>query len=384
MAWNEPGGDKDPWGKKNEQGPPDLDEIFKNFQSKLSAIFGKGKPPSVGGSGNNFNLSGVGLGLILAVVLIVWLGSGIYIIQPAERGVVTRFGKFTETTLPGPHWRIPWPIESLSRVNVDQNRSIRMRSQAMLTQDENIVEIDLAIQYNIKSPEKLLFNVRNPDSTLQQVAESAIREVIGKNDMDFIITEGRDAIASNTETLMQETLDAYETGLNVTTVNLESAQPPEAVQAAFSDAIKAREDEQRFINEAEAYSNEIIPQARGEAKSILEAAKGYRVKVVKASEGESIRFLKLLNEYKKAPEVTKDRLYIDTMERVLSNSSKVLIDVEGGNNLMYLPLDKLMDNGRSNSSITTGSFSSNSNTDLVRDGVDNSSNSLRSRSREIR
>ena len=202
--------------------------------------------------------------------------------------------------------------------------------------------------------------------------------------MDFIITEGRDAIASNTETLMQETLDAYETGLNVTTVNLESAQPPEAVQAAFSDAIKAREDEQRFINEAEAYSNEIIPQARGEAKSILEAAKGYRVKVVKASEGESIRFLKLLNEYKKAPEVTKDRLYIDTMERVLSNSSKVLIDVEGGNNLMYLPLDKLMDNGRSNSSITTGSFSSNSNTDLVRDGVDNSSNSLRSRSREIR
>lgn len=384
MAWNEPGGDKDPWGKKNEQGPPDLDEIFKNFQSKLSAIFGKGKPPSVGGSGSNFNLSGVGLGLILAVVVIVWLGSGIYIIQPAERGVVTRFGKFTETTLPGPHWRIPWPIESLSRVNVDQNRSIRMRSQAMLTQDENIVEIDLAIQYNIKSPEKLLFNVRNPDSTLQQVAESAIREVIGKNDMDFIITQGRDEIASNTETLMQETLDAYETGLNVTTVNLESAQPPEAVQAAFSDAIKAREDEQRFINEAEAYSNEIIPQARGEAKSILEAAKGYRVKVVKASEGESIRFLKLLGEYNKAPEVTRDRLYIDTMERVLSNSSKVLIDVEGGNNLMYLPLDKLMDNSRSNSSRTTSSFSSNGDTDLVREGVDNSSNSLRNRSREIR
>ncbi len=384
MAWNEPGGDKDPWGKKNEQGPPDLDEIFKNFQSKLSALFGKGKLPSVGGSGGGFNISGIGLGLIIAIVVIVWLGSGIYIIQPAERGVITRFGKFTETTLPGPHWRIPWPVENLSRVNVDQNRSIRMRSQAMLTQDENIVEIDVAIQYNIKSPEKLLFNVRNPDSTLQQVAESAIREVIGKNDMDFIITQGRDEIASNTETLMQETLDAYETGLNVTTVNLESAQPPEAVQAAFSDAIKAREDEQRYINEAEAYANEVVPQARGEAKSILESAKGYRVKVVKASEGESIRFLKLLGEYNKAPEVTRDRLYIDTMERVLSNSSKVLIDVEGGNNLMYLPLDKLMDNGRSNSSRTTSSFSSNGNTGLVREGVDNSSNSLRSRSREIR
>ena len=284
-----------------------------------------------------------------------WLLSGIYIIQPAERGVITQFGKYTSTSLPGPHWRIPWPVQELERVNVDQNRSVRMRGQTMLTRDENIVEIDMAVQYNVKSAEDFLFKVRDPDATLQEVAESAVREVIGKNDMDFIITQGRDTIAAATKDNLQILLDDYQTGILVTTVNLESAQPPEAVQAAFSDAIKAREDEQRFINESEAYSNEIIPRARGNARQLLEEAKAYRTRVVKSAEGETKRFLSLLAEYEKAPRVTRDRLYLDAVEKVLNNTNKVVIDVEGGNNLMYLPLDKLIN--RSAPSVSNDSFS---------------------------
>ncbi len=345
MAWNEPGGgNKDPWGKNNQDGPPDLDEVFKNVQSKVSDIFGKGKPNggSPSGSGIPGRFGALGGSLLFIVLVIAWLATGVYIIQPAERGVITQFGRYASTSLAGPHWHIPWPIQELERVNVDQNRSIRMRGQTILTRDENIVEIDMAVQYNVNSAEDFLFKVRDPDATLQDIAESAVREVIGKNDMDFIITQGRDAIAGSTKDNMQRLLDEYKTGLQVTTVNLESAQPPEAVQAAFSDAIKAREDEQRFINEAEAYSNGIIPRARGNARQLLEEAKGYRTRVVKAAEGETKRFLALLKEYEKAPKVTRDRLYIDAVEGVLNNTNKVVIDVEGGNNLMYLPLDKLI------------------------------------------
>jgi len=343
MAWNEPGGSgKDPWGKNDQGGPPDLDEVFRNVQSKVTSIFGKGKGGGGSSSGLPGKLGSLGIGIILLVLVVVWLFSGIYIIQPAERGVITQFGKYHATSLPGPHWLIPWPVQDLERVNVDQNRSVRMRGQTMLTKDENIVEIDMAVQYNVKSAEDFLFKVRNPDETLQEVAESAVREVVGKNDMDFILTQGRDSIASATKVNMQSLLDDYQTGIQVTTVNLESAQPPEAVQAAFSDAIKAREDEQRFMNEAEAYSNEVIPRARGNARQMLEQSKAYRTRVVKAAEGETKRFLALLAEYEKAPQVTRDRLYLDAVESVLSNTNKVVIDVEGGNNLMYLPLDKLI------------------------------------------
>jgi len=345
MAWNEPGGgNRDPWGgNRNDKGPPDLDEVFKNLQSKLGGIFGRrgGGNGSGGGSGGG-RISSIGGTLIIVVALIAWMASGIYLIQPAERGVVTQFGRYVATTTPGPHWHLPWPIQSVEKVNVDQIRSVLMRKQSMLTRDENIVEIDLSVQYNIKSAEDFLFRVRNPDATLQQVAESAIREVIGGNDMDFIITQGRDAIAAGTKERAQITLDDYSTGLFLTTVNLEAAQPPEPVQAAFSDAIKAREDEQRFINEAEAYANEIIPRARGDAREILEQSKGYRTRVTKSAEGEANRFTALLREYEKAPGVTRDRLYIDAVESVLSRSSKVLVDVESGNTLMYLPLDKLI------------------------------------------
>lgn len=346
MAWNEPGGnkDQDPWGnrKKGGGGPPDLDEVFKNLQEKFGGLFGKkggGVKLPTGGPGN---LGLKGLAVLAGIIFFFWLATGFYIIQPAERGVITRFGKFVTTTTPGPHWHLPWPFEALERVNVDRVRSVHLRAQPMLTKDENIVEIDMSVQYKISEAGAYLFNVKNPDVTLQEVAESAIREVIGQNNMDPIITQGRSAIAQSTMDSMQAILESYGTGILVNTVNLESAQPPDQVQAAFSDAIKAREDEQRYINESEAYSNEVVPRARGDARMILEEAKAYRTEVTKAAEGESARFLALLFEYKKAPEVTRQRLYLESIESVLSNSSKIIVDSDAGNSLMYLPIDKLM------------------------------------------
>lgn len=350
MAWNEPGGNNnDPWGnKKNDSGPPDLDEVFRNLQKKLEGIFG-GKKGGAGGSGGNLNLPGklgsIGLLIALLVAGALWLFSGIYIIQPAERGVVLQFGKYAYTTQPGPHWRIPWPVQTLERVNVDQNRSVELKSQEILTMDENIVEMDLAVQYNIKDASEYLFNVTDPDITLRQAAESALRETVGQTAMDLVLTEGRGIISTDTKEKIQETLDSYNAGILVTAVNLESAQPPEEVQAAFSDAIKAREDQERFINESEAYKNGLLPQARGDAVIALEEARAYKAEVVNAAQGEAARFESLLTQYLKAPEVTKERLYIESLEAVLSNSSKVMVDVEGGNNLMYLPLDKLMGAG---------------------------------------
>jgi membrane protease subunit HflK len=397
MAWNEPGGNnnQDPWGnKKNSSGgPPDLDEVFKNLQNKLGGLLGNkgpsGKMPS-GGAG----LGGKGLAFLLGAIFLFWMATGIYIIQPAERGVITRFGEFISSSMPGPHWHAPWPIESLEKVNVDQIRSVRLNAQPMLTKDENIVLIDMSVQYNINSAENYLFQVKFPDTTLNQVAESAIREVIGQNNMDPIITQGRSAIAQSTMDAMQTILEQYNTGLTVTTVNLEAAQPPEEVQESFSDAIKAREDEQRYINEAEAYSNEVVPQARGDARMILEEAKAYRTESIKAAEGESARFISLLGEYKKAPEVTRERLYIESLETVLSNSNKVLVDSDSGNNMMYLPLDKLMgQKGVSANDFKAGSGSTNNYSPSNLRAPSSSSNSSgsssftggsRSRSREVR
>ncbi|MBL4762071.1 MAG: FtsH protease activity modulator HflK, partial [Gammaproteobacteria bacterium] len=267
MPWNEPGGQKkDPWGNKGNQGPPDLDELFGQLKNKLSGLFG-------GGSGGNSGQqsTGKGVSLIAVILLAAWGLSGLYIINDGERGVELRFGAFTQITLPGPHWHLPYPIESVETVNVSINRSVQSRAE-MLTSDENIVQIELAVQYNIKDAAEYLFNVRAPDFTMQQAMESAVREVVGKNDMDFIITQGRGEIAINTKTLLQDILDRYKTGLFVTKVNLGDAQPPEQVQGAFADAIKAREDEQRYINEAEAYRNDVVPKARGDAQRLLEEA----------------------------------------------------------------------------------------------------------------
>ncbi len=358
MAWNEPGGDnKDPWGNRNDKGPPDLDEVLRKFQNRLGAVFGR-RGPSGGGSGGRGapSIGPLG-GLLVAVVLgVLLVYASVYTVEAPEAGVVLRFGEYNRTAQPGLNFLIPWPVETVIKVNVDQNRSYRLANQSMLTRDENIVEIDTAVQYNVKNPEDFVFQVRDPDSTVQQVAESALREVVGNNDMDFILQAGRDAIATQTFERTQRVLDAYRTGINITTMNLESAQPPEAVQAAFSDANKAREDKERFINEAEAYANEIIPVSRGDARRYLEEAKAYRTRVVKSAEGETKRFLDLLREYEKAPDITRDRLYLETVEDVLSRTSKVVIDVKGGNSLMYLPLDRLMSERSGAPSTSPGNF----------------------------
>lgn len=376
MAWNEPGDDdkdkKDPWGSNSgdknkggsDQAPPDLDQIVKDMQGKVTKLFG-GKGGGGGGGTGSSGSSGEGpsntlIGMLAGVLFLFWMASGIYIIDPAERGVVLQFGSYSSTSLPGPHWRIPYPVERVEIVDVDQIRNVEVgyrssagRSQSnsvpqeslMLTQDENIVDIKFAVQYRVKEAQNYLFNVRDPDETLRQGTESAIREAIGQSKMDFVLTQGQSDIASRTKVLIQNILDRYETGLEVTSVNLQSAQPPQEVRGAFEDAIRAREDKQRFINEADAYSNDIIPKARGNAARQLEEAAGYKARVIAQAEGESKRFTSLLAEYEKAPEVTRDRLYIDMMQSVMSNTSKVMVDVEGGNNLLYLPLDKLMGQG---------------------------------------
>ena len=334
MAWNEPG-NKDPWGRnKNNSG---LDGVIKDFKKTVDDLFGSNGssiPPS----------SKKSAGLLAGLILVIYLLSGIYIVNDGERGVVLQFGGFNEITMPGPHW-VPRFIQAVEIVDVSKIRSVQQKA-VMLTQDENIVSISFAIQYDIKDASNYIFNLREPDTTVSQAGESAIREVMGQNTMDFIITEGRTGVAADTKKLLQSVLDSYGSGVNIQTLNILEAQPPEQVQDAFSDAIKAREDEQRYINEAEAYRNEIIPLARGEAKQMLEQAIAYKVKLINAAEGEASRFTQLFNEYKKAPDVTKERLYIEAVESVLSQSSKVMIDIEGGNNLMYLPLDQLINNSQ--------------------------------------
>ncbi|MFK7856926.1 MAG: FtsH protease activity modulator HflK [Granulosicoccus sp.] len=353
MAWNEPGGnDNDPWGnRKNSGGPPDLDEVVKNLKNWFDSLLGKkpssgGGTPRAGGGLPGGSISGKGVGLIAAILGIVWLASGIYVIQPAQAGVVTQFGAFVKTTTPGPHWRLPWPIQEVEKVDVEEIRSAKLVNQLILTQDENIVDIDLAVQYNINSAEDYLFNVRGPDRTLEEVVESAVREVVGSTDLESVLTTGRDVVWNTTAGSLQEVLDSYNAGIFVTAVNLERAQPPEEVQAAFSDAIKAREDKERFINEAQAYRNEVLPRARGDAQRALEESEAYKTRVEQAAIGESERFLSLLAEYSKAPEVTRERLYLEAMETVLGSTSKVLIDNDSGNSLMYLPIDQLVNQNR--------------------------------------
>ena len=349
MAWNEPGGsgNKDPWGnRKNEQGPPDLDEIIKKLQNKFSGLFG-GRGGGTGGGKRA--AGGFGLSFIAAVVLVIWALSGIYIVDEGKQGVVLQFGAFKAITNPGPHW-YPRFIQSVEIVDVEQVRSVnlgRIPDEAlMLTQDENIIDIKFTVQYKVKDAREYLFNVRDPDATLRQATESAVREIVGKNKLDFVITEGRPEVAARAEKLIQDVLDGYSTGVLVVKLNMQDAQPPQQVQAAFDDAIKAREDEQRQINEAEAYANDIIPRARGTAARRIQEAEAYREEIIQKAQGESDRFLKVLTEYKKAPEVTRERLYLEAMESVLATSNKVMIDVKQGGSLMYLPIDKLMQSQR--------------------------------------
>jgi len=345
MAWNEPGGgNKDPWSGRpgGDQGPPDLDEVVRKLQERLGGLFGGGKPSGDGPSNGGGQFSSKAIGVVLLILLLVWLASGIYIVEPAERGVVMRFGKYVDTTGPGPHWHMPLPLETVIKVNVDEISTITHRA-AMLTQDENIVEVELTVQSRIQDAADYLFQDQDPERTLNDATVTVVRVTIGQSKLDYVMTEGRSAVAVTIKQRIQKLLDRYKTGLIVTSVNMQPAKPPEQVKAAFDDAIKAREDKERLENQAEAYSNEVLPHARGKAARILADAKAYRDKSIAEAEGESARFEAILTEYAKAPAVTRERLYIETMEQVMSSNGKVLLDVQdGGNSLIYLPIDQLM------------------------------------------
>jgi len=373
MSLNDHGWGNDPkrGGGRNNQGPPDLDELWRDFNKRLTGMLGKkrgGIPPrdeergggDGGGGGNGPNFPtltpgqfGGGIGVLIGLTLVVWFASGFYIVDASQRGVVLTLGKYSETTDPGLRWRLPWPIQTHEVVNLTGVRTVEvgyrgsdknrvLREALMLTDDENIVSVEFAVQYLLKDPKDYLFNNRNPDESVMQAAETAIREVVGKSKMDFVLYEGRDVIAANTQSLMQDILDRYATGIQIRAVTMQSTQPPEQVQAAFDDAVKAGQDRERQKNEGEAYANDVIPRARGTASRLLEEANGYRARLVAIAEGEADRFNQLYREYARAPEVTRQRLYLETMQQVFTNTSKVMVDTKGSGNLLYLPLDKLM------------------------------------------
>jgi membrane protease subunit HflK len=348
MAWNEPGGnDKDPWGSRGQQGPPDLDEAFKKLQAQLAGIFGGGRG---GGSGSTTG-RGLSSGMVGGLLLLVAAGYGlfgIYQVDAQERGVVFRFGAaLDDIVLPGLHWNAPL-IDVVEKVNVTRMNSVK-HTALMLTEDENIVDVSLTVQFVVSDPRAFLVEVKNPTVSLGHATESALRHVVGSSGMDDVITSGRAAIAAEVQARLQSYLDAYGTGILVDTVNIDESAPPNQVVDAFNDVQKAKEDEQRVINEATAFAESIIPESRGEAQKQIEEANAYRDRVIARASGEANRFEKLLGEYQLAKEVTRDRLYIDAMESVLSRSSKIMIDVKGGNNLLYLPLDRL---GQSGSAVT--------------------------------
>jgi membrane protease subunit HflK len=353
MAWNDP-----QWGNKDNRknsGPPDLDEIWKRLNERLNSLFGgKGDGGNVGDGGSSSGGLGGGslLGLLVILLVLVWVASGFYIVDTGQRGVVLRFGQYSETTEPGPRWHLPWPIESREIVNVDQVRTVEigyrtsvknkaLKESLMLTDDENIIDLQFAVQYILKDPKAYLFVNRSPDESVLQVAETAMREIVGRNKMDFVLYEGRAEIAARAKVLMQQILDRYDTGISISQVTLQNIQPPEQVQAAFDDAVKAGQDRERSKNEAEAYFNDVVPRARGLASRLKAESEGYKQAVIANAEGEASRFVQIATEYQKAPQVTRQRMYLDTMQTVMNNTSKVLVDQKGGNSLLYLPLDKL-------------------------------------------
>ncbi|SIT06739.1 FtsH protease activity modulator HflK [Neptunomonas antarctica] len=360
MAWNEPGGNgdnQDPWGggdnrnnkgnRGKDQGPPDLDEALRKLQDRLNDLFGgSGKKRGGGdGGGSSTGSGGPFILVVLAVAMLAWGGMGFYTVDQQERGVVLRLGKFLETVGPGLQWNPPM-IDDVMVVNTTRVRSHEHQA-LMLTEDENIVDVAMAAQYVVADPKGYKLSVRDPDGSLSNAAESALRHVVGSSEMHSILTEGREALAIQVQERLQRYMLDYNTGISITQVNIKNAQAPSQVQDAFDDVIKAREDEQRVKNEAQTYANGIVPEARGKAQRMLEEASAYRQQVVSKAEGESSRFSALQAEYAKAPKVTRERLYLDSMQEVLASNPKVLIDVEGGNNMMYLPVDKLIQNSQS-------------------------------------
>ena len=371
MAWNEPGGNsnnQDPWGgRKNgdRKGPPDIDEAFRKLQESLNGLFGGGKKRgSEAGSGNGggFGLLFVGLGLLAAV----WLYSAIYVVDEQEQAVVLRFGEYYETVGPGLNIYFP-PIDRKFQENVTRERAYSKQGQ-MLTEDENIIEVPLTVQYRVSNLQDFVLNVDQPEVSLQHATDSAVRHVVGSTEMDQVLTEGRELMASEVKERLQRFLDNYRTGIAVTQVNLQSAAAPREVQEAFDDVIRAREDEQREKNQAETYANGVVPEARGQSQRILEDANGYRDEVVSRAKGEADRFTKLVAEYRKAPEVTRQRLYLDTMQEVFSNTSKVLVTGDKGqNNLLYLPLDKMIEGRGASAASVTAAAGGSADTRVVTD-----------------
>ena len=355
------------WGNKNGGGPPDLEELLRKLNEKIAALMGGKGSAGKGGAGNGGSENsgggspmrgfGGGLGLIAAIAALIWAGSGFYIVDASQRGVVLRFGKLVETTQPGPRWHLPFPVETAEIVNLSQVRTVEvgyrdnvknkmLKESLMLTDDENIIDIQFAVQYFLKDPADYLFNNRMPDENVRQAAETAIREVVGKSKMDFVLYEGREQVAAAATKLIQDILDRYKSGIIVSKLTMQNAQPPEQVQAAFDDAVKAGQDRERQKNEGQAYANDVVPRARGTAARLIQESEGYKQSVIANAEGDASRFRQILVEYEKAPAVTRERMYLDMMQQVMGNISKVMVDQKNGNSLLYLPLDKLIETSR--------------------------------------
>ena len=345
-------------GKRPNQGPPDLEEMWRDLNRRLSGLFEKKRGGGNGGGDRppvefNPKFFGGGISLLIGLIVLAWLASGFYIVDASQRALVLQFGKYKESTESGLRWRLPYPIQSHELVNISGVRTLEigyrgseknkvLKEALMLTDDENIINIQFAVQYILKDPVDYIFNNRNSDEAVMQVAETAIRQIVGRNKMDFVLYEGRRQIEVNTSTLMQEILDRYQTGILISKVTMQNAQPPEQVQAAFADAVKASQDRERQINEGQGYANEVVPKAQGTAARLKQEADGYKQRLIATAEGDASRFKQINTEYAKAPEVTRTRMYLETMQQVYSSTSKVMIDAKGQGNLLYLPLDKLM------------------------------------------
>jgi membrane protease subunit HflK len=386
----------------NQEGPPDLDELFKDLKNKMNRVIG-GKASGGGNNGQNPNSSGsqlsadnIPIGPIIIIVALIWLATGFYIVDQGSRGVVFTFGKNTAVTMPGPRWHIPYPIETVEVVNLEQVRTIELgyrssgagatsqelRESLMLTGDENIIDLQFAVQYNLKSVQDFLFYNRSAENSVRGAAETAIREIVGKSEMDFVLYEGREEIAVKTRALMQDILDRYQTGINITSVTMQNAQPPEQVQAAFDDAVKAKQDQERQKNEGQAYANDVVPKARGSASRLIAQANGYKVSVENEALGNASRFEQIMTEYNRAPAVTKQRLFLEAQEGIMSSITKIIVDQKDSNSLLYLPLDKIIQQSGTSRNVNEANAVNNQQISVTSSKTNDAINSIADRARD--
>ncbi len=386
----------------NQDGPPDLDELFKDLKNKMNRVIG-GKASGGGNNGQNPNSSGsqlsgdnIPIGPIILIIVLIWLATGFYIVDQGSRGVVFTFGKNTAVTMPGPRWHIPYPIETVEVVNLEQVRTIELgyrssgagatsqelRESLMLTGDENIIDLQFAVQYNLKSVQDFLFYNRSAENSVRGAAETAIREIVGKSEMDFVLYEGREEIAVKTRALMQDILDRYQTGINITSVTMQNAQPPEQVQAAFDDAVKAKQDQERQKNEGQAYANDVVPKARGSASRLIAQANGYKVSVENEALGNASRFEQIMTEYNRAPAVTKQRLFLEAQEGIMSSITKIIVDQKDSNSLLYLPLDKIIQQSGTSRNVNDANAVNNQQISVTSSKTNDAINSIADRARD--